>query len=77
MPGSPRSETKDHVPGTVLSTCRTDWTPRLLRETLGPSSFAVLGKDAWVAGVPAVDDFLTDAGYFLMTLGHQSRYDLF
>jgi hypothetical protein len=43
--------------------------------------FAMLGKNACVDGVPAapsdVDDFLTDAGYFLMILGHQSRYDLF
>jgi len=41
----------------------------------------MLGKDAWVDGVPAapsdVDDFLTYAGYFLMMLGHQRRYDLF
>ena len=53
-------------------------------ESSRPSSFAMLGRFAWGDGVPAtpsapsdVDDFLTDAGYFLMTLGHQSRYDLF
>jgi len=41
----------------------------------------MLGKDAWADGVPAapsdVDDLLTDTGYFLMTLGHRRRYDLF
>jgi len=41
----------------------------------------LLGKYALVEGVAAllsdVDDLLTEAGYFLMTLGHQDPYDLF
>ena len=73
--------------GAVISNFHrpTEWEPRLsgdiARNPRESGSFAMLGKDAWVAGVPAapsdVDDFLTDAGYFLMILGHQSRYDLF
>ena len=74
-----KEETKDHVPGMAASACRAAY--RLGAKPSPPSPFAMLGKDVWVAGVPAVpsdvDDFLTDAGYFLMILGHQSRYDLF
>ena len=64
---------------------RTDWAPRLSGDiartprdlVLLRCSGNTLGLTAFAAAPSDVDDFLTDAGYFLMTLGHQSRYDLF